>query len=739
MRIRGMIKNILFDNKGSALAMIIIIVTILSTLGLAIMSLGAVNFRMSVADQRAKLSFYMAESGLEQAYGIILNEVKEAVITGNEEVKKGIDDFIDSELEKLAVEGHSDYITVNEDGNYIILEDKIKEELEQRGKLGDVDLLVAFQTAYKDHFNNTTPNLISKLKNSDLYSDPQGGGTNKPNVDVTKVTPTRFFSGSEETTLTLVSTYGTTTDSAGYAQQKVQMDFTVRIPEEIPDVYYVNVVKSKAKENPVWYRTMAAFGELIINDTKNFPADENRLVVLGNIYAEEGVRLKSTSPNPDLSNPVKITGNVATRANVEIDKDSQGCTLDVKGNIFAKNLLIEPDTDNNTITVNGNLYAKDDLELNGTRAYITINGNFYGFSDGSEHDVTAHDQSSGIVINALDINDENGSSLTITGSDSDADVDDDEVFIAGVSYVDVVTKPYPTGESLSIKGNYRAYSYYLPDSSIYAYEYFPPLTLVNKRKVGGVWPEEPNMTPEDKAAYFKMITQPQYNPTWLNPGENVSLPDKSKIYTLGAYFDQGNVIERGNERYTHSQAEDRAGALLDEYYAGLLNDPMHDEVKGEFSHFIVINDEINNVEIKDSDSEFVLFSQNKNVYLIGPDGAPEISSATKEVKSDINQPLHGIIVTEKDVHLRGKLNFTGLIIAGGNIYIEDSYPKSIKFDKGYISEVIGEMDSDDNPFLENENYGYQTYEKKEVGTIESASVNLYKQYISIDSWQMVTN
>ena len=733
-----MIKNIFIDNKGSALAMVIIIVTILSTLGLAIMSLGAVNFRMSVADQRTKLSFYMAESGLEQAYGIILNEVKEAVIAGNEAVKKGIDSFIESELENLAVNGYSDYITVNENGSYVISEEKIKEEIEQRGKLGDEDLVEDFQKAYKDHFKFSTPSLITNLENPDLYSDPQGGGANKPSVEVTKVSPSTFFSGSDETKLTLASTYGTTAVD-GYAQQKVHMDFTIRVPEEIPDVYYVNVVKSNTKENPVWYRTMAAFGEIVINDTKNLPEEGNHLVVLGNIYAEDGVRLKSTSPNPNISNPVKITGNVATRANVEIDKDSQGCSLKIKGNIFAKNLLIGSDTDNSTITVDGNLYAMDDLELNGTRANVTINGNFYGFSDGSDPEVTGHDQSSGIVINALDINDENGSFLTITGLDGDAEDDDDEVFIAGVSYVDIVTKPYPTGESLSIKGNYRAYSYYLPDTSIYAYDYYAPLTLVDKRKVGGVWPKDPNMTPEDKAAYFKLITQDEYNPTWLNPGKNVSLPEKAKMYTLGAYFDQGNVIERGNERYTLDGAEVRAQALFNQYYDGLLNDPMNATAKGRFPHFIVINDEINNDKIRDSDSEFVFFSQNKSVYLIGTNGTPEISSATKEVKNVIYQPVHGIIVTEKDVYLRGKLNFTGLIIAGGNIYIEDSYPKSIKLDKDYISEVVGAMDSDDNPFLENEEYGYQTYEKKEVGTIESASVNLYKQYIAIDSWRIVTN
>jgi len=49
------------------------------------------------------------------------------------------------------------------------------------------------------------------------------------------------------------------------------------------------------------------------------------------------------------------------------------------------------------------------------------------------------------------------------------------------------------------------------------------------------------------------------------------------------------------------------------------------------------------------------------------------------------------------------------------------------------------MASDDNPFLENESWERQTYEKNYIGVIESASVNPYKKYISIDSWQKETN
>ena len=47
-----MCKKILLNNKGSALAMVIIIITILSTLGMAVMTLGVVNLRISIADQK---------------------------------------------------------------------------------------------------------------------------------------------------------------------------------------------------------------------------------------------------------------------------------------------------------------------------------------------------------------------------------------------------------------------------------------------------------------------------------------------------------------------------------------------------------------------------------------------------------------------------------------------------------------------------------------------------------------
>jgi len=709
---RGMCKKILLNNKGSALAMVIIIITILSTLGMAVMTLGVVNLRISIADQKAKLSFYMAESGLEQAYGIILNEIKEAVIAGNEAVKEAIDQFIEDEIIKLAQEGDSEYVTVNENGNYIVNEDKIKQNLEN-GYWNS-----HFKDAYKEYFRNSKSSFISKLEDPNEYINPDfatGGANNKPVVSVEDKAHLDFFpGGADETTLSLCSVYGISGDAI---PQRVKMQITIKTPEQIPENYYVNVVKTTLKDNPTWNKTLASFGEIVINDSKE--TTDGRLVVLGTMYAEDGISLNSVYPQADVSNPVRISGNVITRANVEITPDSKGCQLMINGNVFAKNVLISENTDKNRIEVNGDLYISDDLELNGTRAEVEIDGSFYGFSDGSTK--AGHDQSSGIVINALDINEDDGSSLKITGTD--------EVFINGVSYIDTVAPLYPTGESLSIKGNYRAYSYYLPDSSGYSYSYYPPLTLVSQKKIEGTndWKE---MRIVDNARYFKMICDLPVNHTWLNKGgvNNIILPDITKVYSLGSYINKGEVIERGNVRYTMANAQDRAIIYEDIYNKSLLND---------FSEYISINDDINNVAVRDTNSEFVFFSKDKSVYLLGS-GFYEEPSISKEIK-EVNAPIRGIIVTEKDVYIRGAINFSGLIVAKGNIYIDDSHSKIIKFDKEYVREVVGNMASDDNPFLENESWERQTYEKNYIGVIESASINPYKKYISIDSWQKETN
>ena len=288
-----MCKKILLNNKGSALAMVIIIITILSTLGMAVMTLGVVNLRISIADQKAKLSFYMAESGLEQAYGIILNEIKEAVIAGNEAVKEAIDQFIEDEIIKLAQEGDSEYVTVNENGNYIVNEDKIKQNLEN-GYWNS-----HFKDAYKEYFRNSKSSFISKLEDPNEYINPDfatGGANNKPVVSVEDKAHLDFFpGGADETTLSLCSVYGISGDAI---PQRVKMQITIKTPEQIPENYYVNVVKTTLKDNPTWNKTLASFGEIVINDSKE--TTDGRLVVLGNMYAEYGISLNSVYPQADV-------------------------------------------------------------------------------------------------------------------------------------------------------------------------------------------------------------------------------------------------------------------------------------------------------------------------------------------------------------------------------------------------------------------------------------------------------
>lgn len=744
----NLVRKILSNNQGSVLAMVVIIITILSTLGMAVISLGVVNLKSSLVEQKAKLSFYMAESGLEQAYGIILEEVKEAVKAGNDAVKEAIDFFIDEEINKYARGEETAYVTI-ENGNYKTNEEKIINDLED----GKWDSL--FRQAYKQHFNKVRVAFIKKLENDELYCTPfgndGGNGDFLPKIIVCDA-PDPFFKNifddeEKTTTLTLSSQYPL--EEGQEVPQEVKMQFTISTPKEVLENYYVNVIKQTLKENPVWNRTLAAFGEIVINDTKEIINEDehlifDKLIVLGNVYSGERITLQSTKEYVDISNPVKIIGDVATPGNLEITGGSKGCSLTVDGRVYAKNLLIAPDkiednnrvkTENNSVTVKGHVYTEDDLEINGIKSNVKIEGKYFGFSDGSNSE--NHDQSSGIVINADDINDINeGSTLVIEGKDfGDGNEDEPALFINGVSYIKGVRDPYPTGESLSIKGNYRAYSYYLGRDSGYDYTYNTPLTLVNKRRdENGVWKD---MTSVDKADYFWLVgdsDQPYNNPfpspIWLNLGKNINLPDADNIiYTLGAYVNKGSVKERGQLDY--KEVQEKADAYQEQFENSFLK---------TFTEYFKINDEINNKEdlLPDVDSEFVFFSRDKDVYLIGSKGNIGYIPGSAMVKDNITQPLRGIIITTENVYLRGELDFSGLIVSGGNIYVEDSHSKIIKFDKEYIRKVAGDL-GEDNPFKEIDSWEQQIYEKNYVGVTESASINPYKQYVSIDSWEKLTN
>ena len=102
----------------------------------------------------------------------------------------------------------------------------------------------------------------------------------------------------------------------------------------------------------------------------------------------------------------------------------------------------------------GMVYTSNDLSLYATKSHINID-KYYGINDiGGERTVDKdYNSSSSIIVNTDDIGTKDGSSINIG-----------DAIINGTAYINTST-PYQTGESVAVKGNYRAYTIPIPKST----------------------------------------------------------------------------------------------------------------------------------------------------------------------------------------------------------------------------------------------------------------------------------
>ena len=79
------------NQRGSAYILIIIIFAIISTLGITVVSVSMMTYKMKRIEFQSKAAFYLSEAGLEEIYGLIAKEVDNAISYGilEREIKGG--------------------------------------------------------------------------------------------------------------------------------------------------------------------------------------------------------------------------------------------------------------------------------------------------------------------------------------------------------------------------------------------------------------------------------------------------------------------------------------------------------------------------------------------------------------------------------------------------------------------------------------------------------------------------
>ena len=298
----------------------------------------------------------------------------------------------------------------------------------------------------------------------------------------------------------------------------------------------------------------------------------------------------------------------------------------------------------------------------------------------------------------------------------------------------VIASNYQTGESISVAGNYKAYSMvldptiikkyagdgylYLANLSDEDFDSVAPLSLVQRLPTR-------DMTVYDKSLYSRMAREQERNFTnladkFFNFGkEKVTINKDNMRYTLGNsvetkkgsterdFQEMKSPIESANGKIGASGLADDVIQLglkykgrEFNYYTKKMSDPQIDNYLGrdtsntrldvqdhisDFFDFPVnessnlssrgTSDPIYFVSSKDAPKSLVIRGENSGMPNVYPSG-----SAVCDVANGSNGFVDGVIVTAGDVYISGKLNYKGIIAAGGNIYIFDNEEKTFTND-----------------------------------------------------------
>lgn len=684
--------------KGATLAYVIVVLAIVAVIGTAIVSLSLSNYKAIIVDSKKTENLYMSESGLNEVQALLESISVEAVKAGNEKVAKEManGNTAVSDVEKKQNEifksAYKEYIKNN-------VSDLFK--YENDGVFLDNSKI----TDYKD---GSYKIKLLEINNSKLDKE----NLNKSNLK--QAFDFKNIDNKESISLRMNSKFNVKKGDETLNYKDVSLTFTIDVPD-YNGAYYVETIpmyntwsqgivvgknlnvqtSSNLKVNGGLIAAANLSGDDINNPNKSDKDIEGILLSGGSIYltngnliSKENIILDTNNSSLDVGENISeyygvYTGNLGIYSSYTGDK----------GYVFANKEIT-----NDNIKSNYPVYTMNDLILNGVSSNITLNSGFYGINSNTiENQFTNQkENSSAIIVNSKDIGE--GSSIKIK----------DEALIMGSAYINTKGQAYQTGESVAIKGNYRAYTY--DDGSGVTFKYYDPLQLADE--INGK-----KLSVEDKAKYFEKV----YKNIEGIKKEGISLPDNTT--SIGVVINDGkvevnNIYDLSKQNKVTDRVEKFDNAIN---MVGPLESSIN--IKNNISKFEEDKDLIYlNNEKGNSDSRNTLhITKGSNNYI-----SPDNSQITLK-KGEGN----GIIITDRDVVIDSDIKFTGTIITTGNLSLKDGKTLDVTYDEEYLKNLIGNNYKDfKDVFIGNPDSNYEIV--KSDNSLDSYMDSLVKR----NNWEV---
>ena len=603
------------DKKsGSSLVVVTIVMGILFTIGTAVLGLTASNYKVRINESKRIENLYASDSGLDVTYNIIAKTSQAAIKNSIVELSEQINIQLKNEEEAKSE------INVMFKENFINFLGE-----DETGVLGQAII------------HNQIPNLRGDLKGIDSWEQID----KKSTISIEEYR-------CEDNTITVVIESAFKTESIDNTklknEKKIKTTYVVSAPDYKDNIMTESEVVT-VNIYPVFNgKIITADGNLKINGSIDFKGDiwvkgndDGPIVDLSYDKYKEGILINNGQVELDGNIYTSKTLNLTDKSKLNLNEDIYAFNTylgrTARGTLDGTNIKLKADDMVliNDLTLNTNLNNEDSLD----KSQVDLN-NFYGIDKVVENPTTANMalESSSIIVNDF------GSTLNIK----------DSAYISGVAYIDTNKgeengDKYQTGESVAVKGNYKAYTEVLPGyEDKVTINYYNPLQLIETIENDG--------SVSAKGEYF--IKYYEKNSTLNSAG--ITLPKNT--YASGVYVSNGEVgknsISTENQKLLNDKKDD-----YDKYV-------VHMGLKDEENKNVI--NKINWAEIERVNTELLNYQYGK--VILNNNENEKIVIRNNIYKGETLDKV--LIISKGDVLLEGNINLTGNIISAKNVEIKAS-------------------------------------------------------------------
>lgn len=728
--------------KGSSLVAVLVICSIILVTATTMIGVATTDVRMRMNESKKLQNMYKADSGLEIFNNIILKDSEAAIVYAQNKVQannliggaiantsdEDIYNTLNKDFKAYFIKALISGVTVTNEGTitgYQSLDDQYNNiAVDSRT---DETIIIDQSTT------NPVSTLLVSLKNyryiksldavtgiTNEYKDAFGTAE-KP---VIKVFDIKYNDAEKSIKFTIRSSFSCAeTSTTKLANKKViETSFKITAPE------YADIIKRTNSSGEIdimapYSNVLTVDGNLDVKNSLTLggntwvkgdadtAASQNQSIVFSKYNG--GIKLasgKNITTNPVATTGITYQGNIYTAGTFSL---VNGSTATLSGNLYSSNTYIGPSSTNdsssrdNTITV-GDMITYNDLGINSLASKINMN-NYYGINS------TTTDSTNGGKNNAS----KRSSCIIINNYNMDSKLKiNNDAYIAGVAYINTGNEnsdngEYETGESIAVRGNYKAYQEALTqiggNTINPGFKYYDPVNLLETIN-GQV------ATVQNKRDYFNEYYQ-------NNVFKDGKVTIGGRVYSTGAIVTTDNKnandldiqdVNVINARRTYAQTvlsmnSDLSEAQLDNVY----NDGVVTKtVKGSNGTAAVVNfdamDPGVSVSVSNpgqglvnalSNCAYVLGNDENETIVISPgrisvEGHTEPPTGTactqcfnfaQENGEDI---VNAVIITKGNVKIEDGVNFKGCIIAGGNVEVEEG---TEGVELTYNASVVGQI------------------------------------------------